>query len=683
MKKTGNILMWVMFLLLLPCWIPQALASVSVQSTVDRNEMGMGDTFTVTVVVSSNESVNVQDPRAPELDGFDLINKWDQTAVSQKLVNTSKGMQFETQRRREFNYMLSPTRMGNLSVSSFEVVVDGKVYRTQPIVIQVTQNAPTGSAQGHNGRRQQARPKNPAMPPGFDNDDMDQAEEELFNQLLQQRQQLMQQFGGAVNGGAAGGNGQEEDNSGGAAGTMKNPAFRSLPTNPNEAFFIQVEVDKTDVYEGEQITANWYIYTRGQMETLDRLKFPDLRGFWKEIIEEVPTIQFTEEIVNGIPYKKALLASHALFPIKAGTAYIDEYKIKSRVRVPVNGFGGFFGRAYEFTKSSQKVKINVKPLPLEGRPSDFTGAVGQFEVNTSVEGDKFPVNQPFSLKVRFEGAGNAKLIDLPPLNLPPGIEVYDTKSESKFFKNGRSYKEFEVLLIPRQEGEITIPALSTSFFDPRAKKYYTKSSQPLKVTIVANPNAPVGASSRIGSGPAPTPPALSGHVLPEILQTWEKPLGFSVAQKPLVWGGIYFLVLLSLVWKAQSEIGFGQRRKSLKDLVQRRMKKIDAALANQDFRKVGAEMTNIFYLVLGETVGEGGSGQEISKLLEKAPPSLRRDYAADIMKYFEIFQTLSFAPEEMLGALKDSSQLKNNVEAAKKLIHRVISVNVENVDEKN
>lgn len=652
-----------------------AQAAVTVQAGVDRNEMGPQDTFTLTVSVASDESIDTQEPRIPDLDGFELLNKWDQTAVSQKLVRGNRGMEFQTQRRREFNYSLSPQRQGSLSIPAIEVVVDGKVYRTQPIQIQVSQ-----SAAGHPGSRRQqnqgrGRAQRPGLPSGIDGfDDMDQAEEELFNQLLRQRQQMMQGFGfgagGAQQGGGAVGNGFT-----GNPG-LDNPAFRSLPKNPNEAFFVSVEVDKTEVYEGEQITVNWYLYTRGQMETLDRLKFPDLRGFWKEIIEEVPTIQFSEELINGVPYKKALLASHALFPIKAGPAFIDEYKIKSRMRLLTSG--GFLGQPFEYTKSSERVKINVKPLPLENRPSDFSGAVGSFEVNASTEGTSFPVNQPFSLKIRFEGAGNAKVIDLPPLNLPTGLETYDTKSDSKFFKNGRSYKEFEVLVIPRQEGAIEIPALSASFFNTRTQKYETKKTNPLSLTIVANPNAPVGASTRMNTKAAPATAAKPNeNVLPDVLMTWDRPVSSSLARSPVAWSGLYILIFAGLLWKAQREIGFGQRRRSLKDLVQKRWKKVDAAVGAHDVRGVGAEMTNIFYLVLGESIGEGGAAVEISRLLEKASPSLRRDHGTEIVRSFEFFQTLSFAPEEMLGAMKDPAQVKEQLAQARRLIGKIISLSEE------
>lgn len=665
-------LRWVLLTLMiaLPAW-----AKVTVQATVDRNQMGVGDSFTLIVSVISDQAVEVQEPRAPDLDGFELLNSWQSTSTSQRLVSTSSGMQFEVQRRKDFNYLLAPRRKGNYSVGAFEAVVDGKVYNTQPITISVGES---GGGAPSAGRGQQ--PRRQIMPPGFGNgpsqdmlDEMDRAEEELFNQLLQRRQR-----GGTP--------GQVYPPGGGGNSlNQPDPQFRSLPKNPNEAFFIQVEVDKTEVYEGEQVTASWYIYTRGQMESLDRLKFPDLRGFWKEIIEEVPSIQFSEEIINGVPYKKALLASHALFPIKAGTAVIDEYKIKSKVRMPTQGFSGFgFGQAYEYTKSSQRVKINVKPLPLEGRPKDFSGAVGQFDVQATVENPNVLVNQPFSLKVRFEGQGNAKLIEFPAVEWPKNVEVYDTKSDAKFFKNGRSYKEFEVLLIPREEGELKLPSISVGTFDPQSKKYVNRQTQELNLRVDANPNAPSGALGSTlpgGADKAATPTGkannLSGQVLPDLILSWEQPSKFNVASQPLFWPGVYALISLILLWRSKVELGWGRRRQNLRDLITKRYKKLESRIKKNDYRGIGAEMTNIFNLVLGSISGQEAAGLELDRMLERIPPSLRREYGEALKKQYEVFQVMSFAPENMLGSYKEPQVVQKEVDAAKSLLQKLINSNPE------
>jgi len=665
--KIGKHFFRILFLaaVAVPAW-----SKVNVQATVDRNEIAVGDSFTLAVVVTSDESVDIKEPRAPDLDGFDLLNSWQSSSTSQRLVGGSSGMQFEVQRRKDFNYLLAPRKKGNYSVGAFEVVVDGKVYNTQPITISV------GSAGNGGGRGsgQQLRRQMPGGLPSQDMlDQMDRAEEEIFNQLLQRRQ-----------GGGNPGQGMGPGVNTGRPQTE--PQFRSMPSNANEAFFIQVEVDKTEVYEGEQVTASWYIYTRGQMESLDRLKFPDLKGFWKEIIEEVPSIQFSEEIINGVVYKKALLASHALFPIKSGLAVIDEYKIKSRVRLPTNGFGGFgFGNAYEYTKSSQRVKINVKPLPTEGRPSDFSGAVGQFDVNATAEGQNFLVNQPFSLKVRFEGNGNAKLIELPAIDWPKTVEVYDTKSDAKFFKNGRSFKEFEILLIPRQEGELKIPAISVGTFDPQTKKYANRQTQEIILQVQPNPNAPSGNVGSVTAPPAggqnPTaaakPNMLSGTVLPDLILSWENPSALKFASMPGFWGGIYGFVALFLVWRSKVELGWGRRRQNLRDLVDKRYKKLSTLVKKNDYRGIGAEMMNIFNLVLGSISGQEASGLELERMLGRIPPSLRRDYGDAITKQYEVFQVMSFAPEDMLGVYKQAETVEKQVASAKELIQKLINSNPE------
>ena len=354
MKKIGSFMLFSLLFSL--C----AFGNTIVQSTVDRNEVPMGETITLRVQVRTEGVVDTQEPRVPQLNGFDLLNTWTSSSTSSRLVQTGGGMTFETIVEKTFNYMLAPKRKGVLTIGAFEVTVDGKVFSTKAISIRVI-----GSGQ------------NLADQKPNENDEA----HDRFSQLLQERKE-------------------------------QGKGYRSMPRNTKEAFFIQVAIDKKEAYEGEQVLAKWYIYARGQLEHIDRLKFPTLKGFWKEDIEAAPTLNFRQEVINGVVYRKALLASHALFPIKSGQAVIDEYKVKAIVRLATGNFGLFtFGRPYSYTKSSERVKVKIKPLPAEGRPGDFSGAVGNFQMQASIEGDSFPVNQPFSLKVRFEGKGNAKLIE--------------------------------------------------------------------------------------------------------------------------------------------------------------------------------------------------------------------------------------------------------------------------------
>lgn len=247
-----------------------ARGSVKVQAYADRKEMGMGDTLTITVSVQSTESVEISEPETPDLKGFQIVNSWTSSSTASRLVQGPKGMEFETQKSVDYHYMVTPTQIGLLMVPPFEVRVDGKDYRTPGFQIKVSKEG-SGAAQV---------PQMPGVP-----DDLDEAEQ-IFNQLLQRR-------GGQV------------------------PKAQAVPKNPNEAFFIQLDLDKTEVFEGEQITANWFFYTRGNVMALDRLKFPDLKGFWKEIIEEVPALNFTQEVINGVPYRRGTFGKPCTFSDQA------------------------------------------------------------------------------------------------------------------------------------------------------------------------------------------------------------------------------------------------------------------------------------------------------------------------------------------------------------------------------
>lgn len=651
MKRVGNLLLLSLLLVGFSVSSLSAQAEPQVESSVEATTVGEGEHFNLTIKVSSEDELEITAPQVPGLEGFNLLNTSASQFVNRRMVAGPSGMEFQTQRSVVYTYTLMPTKKGRLQIPPFEVVIDGKVYNTKPILMNVVE---AGSAPAR--RRGQL----PGFPPDFE-DPLAEADE-LFQQLLQRR--------GLIPPG-----GQMEEDAIPAPPSGK--AF--VPKNANEAFIVHLDADKEEVFEGEQITATWYVYVRGQILNLDRSKFPDLKGFWKEVIEEATTLNFATEVINGQVYKKALLASYALFPIKPGTATVDPYRLKATVQVsnnPASVFG--FGPSYTLTRASENTKIKVKPLPTEGRPGDFSGAVGQFEVTATVENPRVNLNQPFSLKLRFEGKGNAKLIELPNIKAPPGLEVYETKTEAKFFKNGRSYKEFDILLIPRQEGKLEIPAVSASLFDPETVAYYSKSTLPIAIEVLPGQAGGAGGqSSRLGEEDSKLanaqPAAPIGPRLPELVLTPDQSLNLHKA-----WRGSPFVfapsVLALLILFGRSLILFRSesRGRRLRRALNARMKKIDKLMSSGDWRGASKETTNVIYSILGEISGLGGASAEVSRLLAAAPPSLRRELGAEFEKLMEIFQTLSFAPEAAVGSLKDPDEMKKNIRATQTLLEKAI-----------
>lgn len=637
----------------------QGQSEIRFQARVENPTVSVGEVFDLVVTLSSNENLDGADPRVPNLEGFEILNVNQSSSVRTQFINGDLSHEVS----QNFVYSVIAKAEGKFTIPPFSLSIAGRDLTTQSISMTVLPqgSTPPGPRQGQ--RPQRGRPVPPGWPGFFDEeeDPISKLQEEMFNQLLQRR-------GFGTPGGS-----QEpkEGNPHFQAPPAVAPQYRSLPTNPNEAFFISVEVDKLEVFQNEQITVSWYLYTRGQMESLDRLKFPELKSFWKEIIEEIPSLQFSEEIINGAVYRKALLASHALFPIKAGSATIDEYKIKSRVRMAPEGFGYGFGKSYEYTRSSKPVQIKVKALPLEQRPPEFSGAVGQFKIHSGVEAQSIPVNQPFTLKIRIDGAGNAKLIELPPVAWPEGIEVYDTKSQSKFFKNGTSYKEFEVLLIPRKLGKLSLPSVPLAYFNPRTQSYEKDSSQTLEVEIIDNPNAPVGSSQRIQDKEKPK--AEEKAWTPVMMLSPEKSLSAVWSQSPAVGAWAWVFALLVLLGRASFVLGWLRSRTTLGDTLKKRSQKIKQALSRGQFREVGAQVVSLHYEILGRLSGSTSRpGDDIQSLIQNLPVTLRQEFGERLRKNFEHFQTLTFAPEELLKDLIQQQSLEKKYFECQDVLSKLI-----------
>lgn len=632
-KKNGNIMFFafVFPLLILSTIFSPALAKdkAAVRLTVDPKTVEVGERFVVNIEVTGEEMSAVGEPEPPQLKGALFLG----TATSQRLnsftaTNDQGELEFKAVQTQIYSFTYQATLPGPIVVPSQKVKVGDGQFSTAPANIAVFK-------QGAGGRR----------PPNTDQDiedafsgdpfeDMHKMEDR-FNQLLQRR------FGGGGSGG-----------------------FQAVPNvNEKDTFFIVAEVDKTTVYKGEQITAAWYLYTRAGVREIDTLKYPDLKGFWKEDIELATLLNFQPAQLNNIPYNRALLASYALFPIDDGKATVDAYRAKVTV------VGGF-GQSATVTKDSEIIPILVKPLPKTAQTAAFSGAVGEFQMKAEMDGGPFVANQPFTVRVHVDGRGNAKQFELPGLNLPPDVEVYDIKKDSKFFKTGMSFKEFEITLIPRKEGELIVPPIKTTVFNPRTEKYEEISTAELRVNVLPGSGQQGLASSRLG-GPQGDTPAAEEKL--NLITQW-KPQNVKVELHSGIWAGLFTASGFSILLFAVLQLGVFRKPPVFKDFFATRLKKVDKLIAQEKWRDVGVEATNLSYFVLGDISGQGGANLHVEKLLEKSPPSVRREIGDELKKVMDKFYLMGFGPDLAVeSAVKDGS-VRDDIKRLEKLLWKAIEL---------
>ena len=104
------------------------------------------------------------------------------------------------------------------------------------------------------------------------------------------------------------------------------------------------------------------------------------------------------------------------------------------VGVPT-GRGDFFGNPIvrNITKSfsSAKKNLNIKELPLDGKPLNYGGAVGTFDFEVTANKTSLKSNESARISVTVSGKGNLKLIELPEIKTPSKLEVFTPEQKEK------------------------------------------------------------------------------------------------------------------------------------------------------------------------------------------------------------------------------------------------------------
>lgn len=238
-----------------------------------------------------------------------------------------------------------------------------------------------------------------------------------------------------------------------------------------------------EVYVGQPITATLKLYTRINLSGINELKYPDFKGFLREDIETPPLRTLESEVIDGVQYGTGVLQRFVLYPQISGELRIDTVHITALVQQRTGGSDPFFSDPFfdnffsNVTTVAMKVStrpaiIKVKPLPAP-QPADFHGAVGSFELTSSLSKTDVEVNDAMTYTLTLRGTGNLNLAGEPVINFPQGIEKYDPKVTVKSSGTSSGTKTFEFLLIPRNTGTFELPPVSYTVFDAVQEKYIT------------------------------------------------------------------------------------------------------------------------------------------------------------------------------------------------------------------
>lgn len=246
-------------------------------------------------------------------------------------------------------------------------------------------------------------------------------------------------------------------------------------------FFLKAEIDKNQVYKGEGFELHYVLYFKTDIRDLEIKKFPAINKFLKRFElskEDVKVVNFQGEM-----FKSLLIYKAKLFPEEVGDLSIDPLEISfaypeyRRQQRDIFGMSMMFSGAAFKTKvlRSNKVEVNVLPLPTDNVPSNFSGLVGDHDFVLNIPKSKILVNDVIEGRLEITGDGALEKMDPPKLLNSDSFEEFEPKSEIVELGNLNVKKVIDYTYIGKKSVEIPERNLKLSIFDPVKRVYVEKS----------------------------------------------------------------------------------------------------------------------------------------------------------------------------------------------------------------
>lgn len=427
-------------------------------------------------------------------------------------------------------------------------------------------------------------------------------------------------------------------------GSPKKNQQQGKPKQPGndikDNVFIKLLVSKRKSYVGEQIIATYKIYTRLSIVDNAIEKLPSFNGFYSQDIDQTGQGNLKPEIINGVQFNTAIIKQVVISPQRSGDLILEPLSMDLVLRIQDTKrarsvFDQFFGSYKDVRHKavSNSVTIKVQKLPKTAKPLSFDGAVGVFNIQSSIDKQEVKTNEAINLKIVLKGKGNVKLLKDPKLDFPPDFEVYDPKENTNITTSPagvEGIKTFEYLIIPRHSGEFIIPAYSFSYYNPIRKKYVTSSTPEYKINVLRGENEPANASNNGSRVVSKKDVALIGSDIRYI-----KPNGFNLKETNSFYlGSVLFWILMTVpflvlcllllvrkrILAAQKDV-VGMRKRKARKLASKHLKAAEIHLQNNEsskfyeevFRSVYGFLSNKFNITVAELKKERIE-QELKKI---------------------------------------------------------------------
>ena len=396
---------------------------MSAKAVVENTEVSTGETFAFQIQVSGSE--NPEQPDLSNLKGFGVKYLGGSQNSSSSITIINGQMTKNEKKGYVFSYQLTPERTGTLVIPSIEVRSGSDTARTDPLVIVARKPVET------------------------------------------------------------------------------------------DDFKLRLTISKDTCYIGEPVilTVTWYIGKNVNNFSFNlpviqdkRFEFadPEIDKSASKKLYRIPLGggEVIGEEGNGVIDGKrytTISFKKVLFPVETGIIPIDQATITCSAQAGFSRrsndpFSNFFDDDF-FSSSrravyktvvipSNNLTLRVKELPVEGRPANFTGNIGTYEIKTSASPVNVNVGDPVTLIITLKGPEYLEHVELPPLNLQSAFKerfkIPDERASAEIKGNS---KIFTQTIRPLRPDVNEIPPVELPYFDTEKGKYLIAKSEPITISV--------------------------------------------------------------------------------------------------------------------------------------------------------------------------------------------------------
>ncbi|MBI2069659.1 MAG: protein BatD [Elusimicrobia bacterium] len=478
---------------------------------------------------------------------------------------------------------------------------------------------------------------------------------------------------------------------GGGAPKKSAPSPGAAPSAPQSAepapiVFVDARTDKKEAFVGEPVKFAVYFHTRVGFLSQPQYAPPNVSGFWHE---ELPQKTYPATI-NGVNYHVTEIPM-ILFPTTSGKLEIGPAKIRVELESHGAGLGTdpfdpkflqqFLGMGGGETHAleTKPVAITGLPLPTQGRPKDFSGAVGQFDIQAELDKKDIKVGESLTMTVTISGQGNIRSLPSPYYpNLDGVFRSYETEKSETISKDKgviTGKKVYKMLLIPQVPGRptLTIPPIRFVYFDPKTKEYARKETPPMALKVTGEPIRQAS-----GTGSSKETKKISEDIEFIIEETpAPRPLAAAITRLARSWPvtgplplALWLAMTLAQTMKEKKQLRKKRPLERLSDAVKQAQslaKKGDTVPA---LSHLGTALESAVHELLGLSAVQLTSKAVVAEISRRAAGSISHEEEELIGRTLETIHFLRFAPaKEKSPAMLE--ELLGNVQRLKTILEKL------------